>query len=416
MMTNTLLSNLSLNLNRMDKLQNQLSTGRKFGHISDDPSALIYGQAARNKLARVSHFQTTVETAQSWLTQAEMGLMELNKVVGSIYEELVSAGSVKTDSDKQNLAKVVYQLRDHYVDTLNTSYGDRFVFGAYNTPGDHAEGKAAEVKPFTIVNVRSDDTTYFGTGADQVPPIVPALDPPREVPRLHFNGFDISQFDGLSTAQFNTGLNNARLLSEGSTDPLSLIPDSEPDKPLPPDQDAFNTLFKLFGDTVSFDVGPGISMPVTQNGIDVVFYVARDTEGNAIMRNTFDMLDEVYVSINGVPYERLDPSVDINDPDVIAKIKPVGTDDLTKQIKLVQDAQNHLLTRTAEIGGRQRRLELLEARYETDALNYEKMRSDAEDADMAEVIMYLKMAETIYQAALSAGARVIQPTLMDFLR
>ena len=437
MMTNTLLSNLSLNLNRMDKLQNQLSSGRKFGHISDDPSALIYGQAARNKLARVSHFQTTVETAQSWLTQAEMGLMELNKVVGAVYEELVSAGSVKTDADKKNLAMVVSQLRDHYVDTLNTSYGDRFVFGAYNTPGDHAAGKASEVKPFTIVNVRSDDTTYFGL---VVPPIVPALDPPREVPRLHFNGFDISQFDGVSTAQFNTGLNNAKLLSEYNeklseyneklseyNDKLLSVPPPVPPPtpptpptppvtvPLPPSipsQDDFNTLFKLLGDTVTLDVGPSISMPVTQNGIDVVFYVARDDNGNAIMRNTFDMLDEVYLAINGVPMERLDSSVDPDDE----RIKPLGTDDLTKQIKLVQDAQNHLLTRTAEIGGRHRRLELLEARYETDALNYEKMRSDAEDADMAEVIMFLKMAETIYQAALSAGARVIQPTLMDFLR
>ena len=44
------------------------------------------------------------------------------------------------------------------------------------------------------------------------------------------------------------------------------------------------------------------------------------------------------------------------------------------------------------------------------------MRSDAEDVDMADVIMYLKMAEAVYQAALSAGARVIQPSLMDFLR
>ena len=362
MMTNTLLSNLSLNLNRMDKLQNQLSSGRKYGHISDDPSALIYGQAARNKIARVSHYQSTVETAQSWLTQAEAGIMELNKVVGAVYEELVSAGSVKTDSDKQNLAKVVAQLRDHYVDTLNTAYGDRFVFGGYNTPGDFATGQPTDIKPFQVINNE-----------------------------LFFNGFNISQFDGLTTEQFNAGLRG---------DP---IPPSTPPAAPPPPAAQFDILRHLMNDVVSFDVGPGISMPVTQNGIDIVFYVARNDNGQAIIRNTFNTLDEVFLSING--NDRVSPP-----------IPPVGTDDLTKQIKLVQDAQNHLLTRTAEIGGRQRRLELLEARYETDALNYESMRSDAEDADIAEVIMFLKMAETVYQAALSAGARVIQPTLMDFLR
>ena len=363
MLQNTLLSNLNMNLGRMDKLQNQLSSGRKYGHISDDPSALIYGQAARNKLARLSHFSNTVETAQSWLTQAEAGVMELNKVVGAIYEELVSAGSVKTDPDKQILGMVVGQLRDHYVDTLNTAYGDRFVFGGYNTPGDFAAGRPTEIKPFKVVN-------------DQ----------------LFFNGFNISQFDGLPVSEFDF----AEFKRTGNWPDHSGAP--APNNPSPAD---FQRLSSLMEDVVSFDVGPGINMPVTQNGIDIVFFITRDDDGNPIMRNSFDLIQEIYVAVNG-------------DPD--AGIPPKGTDELTKLIGLIQDSQNHLLTRTAEIGGRQRRLELLEARYIQDSLNYEKMRSDAEDADLAEVIMFLKMAETVYQAALSAGARVIQPTLMDFLR
>ena len=174
MLTNTLLSNLSMNLYNMDKLQNQMATGRKYAHISDDPSALIYGQASRNKLARLSHYQTTVETAQSWLTQAETGIMELQKIVGSIYEELVSAGSVKSPDDKKNVAMIVGQLRDHFVDTLNASYGDRFVFSGYNTPGDYANGRETDgIKPFIVENGQ-----------------------------LFFNGFNISQFDGMTLADF----------------------------------------------------------------------------------------------------------------------------------------------------------------------------------------------------------------------
>jgi len=390
MLTNTLLSNLNMNLNRMDKLQNQMSSGRKYGHISDDPSALIYGQSARNKLARFAHYQKSVETAQSWLTQAESGIMELNKVVGAVYEELVSAGSVKTPQDKKNLAMVVKQLQDHYVDTLNTSFGDRFVFGGYNTRGDFATDRPTEIKPFKVEN-------------DQ----------------LFFNGFNVSQFDKMPARIFNLNLS-------ASADPAAdlaaafPIPNLIGGDDLYADVDEFLTAFgfadidealdvlimkeQLMNDVLLFDVGPGISMPVTQNGLDVIFFITKDDEGNPIVRNTFDLLQEIYLAING------DPSQPPPDDE------PLTTDDLTKLIGLIQGAQNHLLTRTAEIGGRQRRLELLEARYEQDTLNYEKMRSDAEDADMAEVIMYLKMAETVYQAALSAGARIIQPTLMDFLR
>ena len=166
----------------------------------------------------------------------------------------------------------------------------------------------------------------------------------------------------------------------------------------------FTILSQLMNDLIHFDVGPGVSMPVTQNGIDIVFFVTKDPDtGAPIMRNTFDLIQEIYIAING-------------DDSTTPPTAPKGTDELTLLIGQIQDSQNHLLTRTAEIGGRQRRLELLESRYEADNLNYEKMRSDAEDADMAEVIMYLKMAETVYQAALSSGARIIQPTLMDFLR
>jgi len=351
MLMNTLLSNLSMSLTKMDSLQNQMATGRKYAHISDDPSALIYGQAARNKLARLEHYQKTVETAQSWLTQAEAGMMELQKVVGNVYEELVSAGSVKSPDDKKNVAMMIGQLRDHYVDTLNASYGDRFVFSGYNTPGDFIENGNPVIKPFEVI----DDEIYF-------------------------NGFNISQFNKVPADEFYANLN------------------AEP--PLPP----YDMLHKLMNDVITFDVGPGITMPVTMNGIDLVLYTAINEEtGLPEIRNTFDVLTDVYYAVNG-------------NPNAVPPTEPLGTDELTVKIKTLQDAQNHLLTKTAEIGGRSRRLELLEARYEQDHINYEGMRSDAEDADMAEVIMYLKMAETVYQAALSAGARVIQPTLMDFLR
>jgi flagellar hook-associated protein 3 FlgL len=382
MLKNTLLSNLGMNLTRMDKLQNQMSTGRKFGEISDDPASLVFGQAARNKIVRLTQFHDSVGTARNWLTQAESGIMELQKVIGNVYEELVSAGGVKTPDDKRILSMAVEQLQNHYVDTLNTAFGDRFVFSGYNTPGDFAENRETVIKPFTL-EYHPRPATATGD-PDRVG---------RLEPQLFFNGFNISQFDGWTTAKFNADLDDPSLTADEAT--------------------ALATLRNLMGDVKSLDVGPGVTMPITMNGIDVVFYTARAQDGTPIVRNTFDMLHEVYRSISGYPEQIENIAAGIP---AMGQSEPKFTDDLTLLIKLVQDSQNHLLTKTAEIGGRQRRLDLLEARYDTDLLNYEQMRSDAEDADMAEVIMNLKMAEVVYQAALSAGARIIQPSLMDFLR
>jgi flagellar hook-associated protein 3 FlgL len=45
----------------------------------------------------------------------------------------------------------------------------------------------------------------------------------------------------------------------------------------------------------------------------------------------------------------------------------------------------------------------------------ETQRSGIEDVDMAEVLMDLQLQQVAYQAALNVTAKVLQPSLMDFL-
>jgi flagellar hook-associated protein 3 FlgL len=42
--------------------------------------------------------------------------------------------------------------------------------------------------------------------------------------------------------------------------------------------------------------------------------------------------------------------------------------------------------------------------------------SDVEDVDLPKTIMDMQLQQTSYQAALAASAKVIQPSLIDFLR
>jgi flagellar hook-associated protein 3 FlgL len=44
------------------------------------------------------------------------------------------------------------------------------------------------------------------------------------------------------------------------------------------------------------------------------------------------------------------------------------------------------------------------------------MKSENEDADLAEVITNLKMEETVYRASLASGSRIMQQSLVDFMR
>ncbi|WP_058306686.1 flagellar hook-associated protein FlgL [Gracilibacillus massiliensis] len=70
----------------------------------------------------------------------------------------------------------------------------------------------------------------------------------------------------------------------------------------------------------------------------------------------------------------------------------------------------------ADLGARQNRIDLIENRVQEQAVTAKDMMSKNEDADMEQVIMNLTSQEAVHRAALSGGARIIQPTLLDFLR
>jgi len=62
------------------------------------------------------------------------------------------------------------------------------------------------------------------------------------------------------------------------------------------------------------------------------------------------------------------------------------------------------------------RLELIEDRLEDQEIVATKIMSENEDIEYEKVITDLITQESIHRAALAAGSRMIQPSLMDFLR
>ncbi|MFH5824913.1 flagellar hook-associated protein FlgL [Georgenia sp. AZ-5] len=69
----------------------------------------------------------------------------------------------------------------------------------------------------------------------------------------------------------------------------------------------------------------------------------------------------------------------------------------------------------ADVGARHAHIEKADTAHREKVLTLETQRSRIEDVDMAEAIMDLQLQELSYQAALGVTAKVLQPTLMDFL-
>lgn len=80
------------------------------------------------------------------------------------------------------------------------------------------------------------------------------------------------------------------------------------------------------------------------------------------------------------------------------------------------DNINNVLRVRADMGARINRLELTTNRMMNDFTNFTKLMSENENVDMTDTIMNLKNEENVYRASLAGGARIIMPSLIDFLR
>jgi len=136
------------------------------------------------------------------------------------------------------------------------------------------------------------------------------------------------------------------------------------------------------------EVGTNITIPYNVTGMEAFYY---DKDGG---KNVFTVVQNLYVHLKS------------------GDTAAISNQDLAD----LNQAIDHLLAVRAEVGARVNRLELTKSRLDDANINFTDLLSKAEDVDVAQVIMELKNQENVYRAALATGARIIQPTLVDFLR
>lgn len=158
------------------------------------------------------------------------------------------------------------------------------------------------------------------------------------------------------------------------------------------DADNMKMIEKEKAQHFSIEVGYNLQMELSVNGIDAV-----GTGDKNLFKIVGDIIDLMFKESSGE-----EETNDIHE--------------LSKCIDRLSEAHDVIAQQLVTIGATENQIEILEDRYSQDVINYNEIRSLVEDIDSAETIMDWKMAEAVYKQSLSAGARVIQPTLMDFLK
>lgn len=179
-LTEATLSGLQRNLNAMQRLQEQLSSGKSISKPSDSPTGTITALQLRSESARTVQYQRNADDATSWLSTADTAL---STVLGSLHRlrELVVAGANDSNSEaaRTAMAAEVDGLRASLLDVANTRYLNRPVFGGTTSSPDaydkttgaylgDAGAARRTVAPGTTVPVTAQGTVVFGGAGEDV--------------------------------------------------------------------------------------------------------------------------------------------------------------------------------------------------------------------------------------------------------
>ncbi|WP_409343774.1 flagellar hook-associated protein FlgL [Paenibacillus sp. MBLB4367] len=291
MLNSQMLRNINSNMNRMQTLQDQLSTGRKINKPSDDPVGISFSMRYRSDLNVNEQYESNVAASQSWMDYTDTMMDQAGKVLHRVRELAVSGANGTNSKESLEAMRIeVEQMYGQMVNIGNSQFNGKYVFN----------GQLTDIKPFPDEN-----------------------------------------------------------------DAMNAVTDTK---------------------EIQFEIGLGVRMAVNKTA-EQVFGVS-GTENNVY---------KVFKDLS----------------------KALGDQDsagVSTALSKLDERLDAFLGVRADVGAKSNRIQLAADRLQDIDVNVTSLLSKTEDADIAKVITNLKMDENVYQASLSAGSRLIQPSLLDFLR
>ena len=306
MLINNMMLNLSNNLNRTQKYQHQLATGKKIRLPADDPIVAAKSLKLRTDVAEIVQYKRNTDDATSWMDITESTMKQMTEVVHR-FRELTNqaANGTNTPEELQKIKAETEQLKKQIINLANATYSGRYIFSGFKT----------------------------------------------DKPLLNENG------------EFNIDIDN--------------------------------------DEQIMYEIGIGDYINVNVPGSDLFNNGLAATAGDPSATPPEPPTKSAFVDV----FDRAMTAMDNDDKEALSGL--LG--DIDEQL-------NNLLRVRAGLGARMNRVELTANRLDDDTVNFTSLMSKNEDVDIAEAIMNLMNEENVYRASLATGSRVIQPSLVDFLR
>lgn len=182
------------------------------------------------------------------------------------------------------------------------------------------------------------------------------------------------------------------------------------------DEDGHTVIFQsgkngteLFeGSTTESNVADQIKMLSGKMSVEISQGVTMDY--NVTTTDIFNFTNERGESVNlGAVLSNMMKNLDTNTPEAQKELTSTNLQGIT-------DSISNLLKIRAEVGAKQNRMDSAQEKNETENYNMTQVLSKTEDIDVTEKVMEYSVMQTVYMASLQTSAKVIQPSLLDYLR
>ncbi len=393
---------------QLNRVQNQIASQNRLQELRDDPAAAAHATRHDSYINRLERFSENIEMAQLRHRESEVYMREAVDLLQRARElALQGAQGSYTQEDTLAMAKEVNQLLNQLVQSANAKGAD----GAMLFSGDRTL-----TSPFRALDGRVEgfdepvisEVLYLGTIAENRTEIADGSFIP-----LNFAGNKV--FWAENQQLFSTTDANSYVVQADST-----ISVDGNEVALRQGDNIYAVIAKIneSGAPVRARLDPIQSSLVLESTSPHQIWL-EDVEGESVLQD-LGILDDrgsapphnIDSSARAFGGSMFDMLISLRDQLASGDTIDIGG----RALGGIDSALENVLGRLGTLGSYDERLQLAYTRTENTIPEITERYSNEVDIDLAEAITELRMLEYTHRAALGAAARVIQPTLLDFLR
>ena len=145
MMIKRYTQNTNSNLREMNRVSQQIASGRRFERGSEDPVRALKALQVRRGISALEQYSANIDTVDTWLRQTETAVMAIKTSADRAVDLIIQGrNDVLAPEDRMIIATSLRSIQEAVLKDLNTQMAGKYLLGGANT----------KETPFTV-----DDTT-----------------------------------------------------------------------------------------------------------------------------------------------------------------------------------------------------------------------------------------------------------------